>query len=194
MVNRSALGELDARLEVLEDASEKGDVVVSRRLARILASTGRGVEIGMPIEDAIEVVYREHETAMAQRPGGSRPRSDRGRAWMRPASRGASVAGSEARVPLRLSAGLLDCVESPLDPQEARLLTQRINTEMNQVCLLLAEAHERRAWAAVGYATWDEYVRNDLGSSRSQPYEILDEARALLSNQVASYEHSKRRP
>jgi hypothetical protein len=163
MIKREVMGELDARLQVLEDASERGDVVVSRRLARILASAGLSIEIGMPIEDAIEVAFREQETVMAQRPSGTRPSSDRGRAWMRPASRVASVAGSDARALLRLSAGRLDLVKSPLDAQEARLLTQRIKTEMNQVCQLLAEANDRRAWAALGYATWDQYVRNDIG-------------------------------
>lgn len=73
--------------------------------------------------------------------------------------------------------------EAPIEPaltqSEARALTARIRTGAQQMCLLLLEAYERRAAIALGYTTWQRYVKEEFGLSRSRSYELLDLARAM---------------
>src|ERR1700730_18013897 len=68
----------------------------------------------------------------------------------------------------------------PIDEAEARLLTERIRTATRQVCLLLMEVHERRAWVALGYSSWEHYVQREFNISSSRSYELLDQARVVL--------------
>jgi hypothetical protein len=64
-------------------------------------------------------------------------------------------------------------------PAEARRLTDRIRTARHEASVLLLEAHERRAWSALGYKTWSDYVRTELRLSHSRSYELLDHGRVL---------------
>jgi hypothetical protein len=66
-----------------------------------------------------------------------------------------------------------------LTQMEARAITARIRTGAQQMCLLLLEAYERRAAIALGYATWQRYVKEEFGLSRSRSYELLDLARVM---------------
>ncbi|TMC06075.1 MAG: hypothetical protein E6J41_19985 [Chloroflexi bacterium] len=68
----------------------------------------------------------------------------------------------------------------PLDQREAALLTERIRAATRRVCLLLLKAHEGRAWIALGYSSWNQYVRSEFSISRSRSYELLDQARVVL--------------
>jgi hypothetical protein len=52
--------------------------------------------------------------------------------------------------------------------------------------LLLLEAHNRRAWSALGYVTWEQYVREEFGLSRSRSYELLDHGRLIRTLEVAA--------
>lgn len=61
-----------------------------------------------------------------------------------------------------------------LSAEEARLLTSEITKTTNRLWLLVTEAHDRSAHFALGYETWDEYVRAELGMSRSRSYQLLD--------------------
>jgi hypothetical protein len=73
----------------------------------------------------------------------------------------------------------------PIDEPEARRLTERIRTATRQVCLLLMEVHERRAWLALGYSSWEHYVQREFNISRSRSYELLDQARVVLELRTA---------
>jgi hypothetical protein len=68
-----------------------------------------------------------------------------------------------------------------LDEAGARDLTERIRHATRQVCMLLLEAHTRRAWAALGYQTWEQYVQTEFGFSRSRSYQLLDQGRFILA-------------
>jgi len=68
----------------------------------------------------------------------------------------------------------------PMERDAAMTLTNQIRAATRQVCLLLLEAHERRAWVALGYRTWEQYVQSELSISRSRSYELLDQARVVL--------------
>lgn len=53
-----------------------------------------------------------------------------------------------------------------LDKSEARDLTDRIKVELSATWDLVAEAYERRAWAALGFDSWDAYCRTEFGEAR----------------------------
>lgn len=77
-------------------------------------------------------------------------------------------------------------VEEPLDHAGARDLTDRIRRATRQVCLLLHEAHRRRAWQVLGYGTWDQYVRTELPLSRTRSYELVDQGRTIHALRTAA--------
>jgi hypothetical protein len=56
--------------------------------------------------------------------------------------------------------------------------------QVHEVHELILEAHDRRAWQALGYPTWQQYVKKEFNLSRSRSYQLLDRARvqqALLA-------------
>lgn len=73
----------------------------------------------------------------------------------------------------------------PCTNAEARELTDRIKAAVEQVWALLLEAHERRAWSALGYATWEEYVRGEFHMSRRRSYQLLDQGFVVRALQAA---------
>jgi hypothetical protein len=48
----------------------------------------------------------------------------------------------------------------------ARALTDQLRQSLSLSWELLVEAYQRRAWAALGYATWDAYTDAELGEVR----------------------------
>ena len=56
-----------------------------------------------------------------------------------------------------------------------------VNTTAGELCLLLAEAHDREAWKALGYGSWREYATRELRVSQSRAYQILDHGRITLA-------------
>jgi hypothetical protein len=67
--------------------------------------------------------------------------------------------------------------ERTMSTVEAREITARIKAKVDGVAELILEAHDRRAWAALGYRSWERYVKAEFGFSRSRSYEMLDQAR-----------------
>lgn len=57
---------------------------------------------------------------------------------------------------------------------EAREITDQIQHTMNRLWLLVTEAHDRKAHEALGYKTWADYVKAELGMSESRSYQFLD--------------------
>jgi hypothetical protein len=53
-----------------------------------------------------------------------------------------------------------------LDPSSARQLTDRIKVAVEGTWLLIQEAYLSRAWAALNYATWDEYLDTEFRGAR----------------------------
>ncbi|MGH3599441.1 MAG: hypothetical protein ACRDQH_04045 [Pseudonocardiaceae bacterium] len=50
--------------------------------------------------------------------------------------------------------------------EQARTLTDRIKVALGGTWLLIQEAYTSRAWAALGYASWDDYCTREFGTSR----------------------------
>jgi len=63
-----------------------------------------------------------------------------------------------------MSAPELRC--DALDHQEARDLTDRIKADVEAVWGLIVQAYQQRAWAALGYASWDAYTHEEFRSLR----------------------------
>lgn len=64
---------------------------------------------------------------------------------------------------------------------EARTLTDRIKVAVEGTWLLIQEAYTSRAWAALGYDTWDTYCAAEFGTARLRlPREERQEVVASL--------------
>ncbi|MGV9891703.1 hypothetical protein [Streptomyces sp. NPDC003395] len=65
--------------------------------------------------------------------------------------------------------------------EQARTLTDRIKVAVEGTWLLIQEAYTSRAWAALGYATWDAYCNAEFGTARLRlPREERQEVVASL--------------
>jgi hypothetical protein len=142
---------LDACLARLEAAHERGEKSVSAALCNSVSSHVPAVRPGMLIALALEATFKEQERWLTGLGGGAADRSGR-------------------------PAGGIG-----LTAEEARALTARIKQEGQQLSLLLAEAHERKAWRALGYRSWGAYIREEFGMSRSRSYELLVHAEVATS-------------
>lgn len=71
-------------------------------------------------------------------------------------------------------------------PDEARSLTDEIRGAAERVWSLLVEAHDRRAWAALGYSSWRDYAMAEFGMSQSHAYRLLDQGRVVSAIEEAT--------
>lgn len=72
-------------------------------------------------------------------------------------------------------------VELEISAADARGLTDKIKFAVEGTWQLIKEAYESRAWAALGYASWDEYCTREFGTSRLRlPREERQEVVASL--------------
>lgn len=62
---------------------------------------------------------------------------------------------------------------------EAEMLTAKIKGHIAQAWTLLREAHERRAWIALSYTSFGEYVSAEFAVSRQHAYRMLDAAKVV---------------
>lgn len=180
---RTSLGALDACLQKLEDAHERGEAQVSDDLVEKCARIVPELVVGMLIADAIELVFKEQERCLQAgliKSGAAFVNADSWRALgvataigLRERRQSEAQTGSDKQ-PTTLA--------SPsLAPVKARELTDQIKAGLGHVSLLLMEAHDGKAWSALGYGTWSDYVRLEFGLSRSRSYELLDHGRVLRS-------------
>lgn len=68
---------------------------------------------------------------------------------------------------------------APLDSDAARSLTQRIKANVATAWLGLLEADTRKAWAALGYANFADYVMAEFDISQTHAYRLIDHARVI---------------
>lgn len=185
---------LDECLNQLESANERDDLTVTPELAAKLAEHVPGVTVGLRITQALDLVFREQEKYLPGRnPDFSEPshRANGHAARVKP-----KLADSMPRVsipptdPARAVRAVRDVPAKSqteaLDSAGARALTEDIRTAGRRVCILLLEAHQRHAWSALGYPTWERYVHREFGMSRSRSYELLDQGRFLVAIRAAA--------
>lgn len=70
--------------------------------------------------------------------------------------------------------------------EEARDLTDRIKAGVETVWALLLEAHERGAWVALGYHTWNAYVEGEFRMSKQRSFQLLDQGRVIRAIEAAA--------
>lgn len=73
-----------------------------------------------------------------------------------------------------------------LDDVGARELTDRIRQAAGDLWSLLAQAHDQRAWEALGYGSFKAYVETEFDMSRRRAYQLLDQARVITALSEAS--------
>jgi hypothetical protein len=121
-----------------------------------------GIAADMLTRDAIELIFREQEVCLEPKLAPA-PRED----------------GLRAE-------SLDEDHEAPaLSNGAARALTNRIRRSRSDQSLLILEAHRRRAWRALGYLSWERYVREEFGFSRSRSYELLNHGRVVRALMTA---------
>lgn len=69
--------------------------------------------------------------------------------------------------------------EEPLTKAQAEDLTRSIRDAAEVIWVLIARAHAGKAWKALGYDSWAEYVREEFNMSRSRSYQLLDQAKVI---------------
>jgi hypothetical protein len=67
----------------------------------------------------------------------------------------------------------------PLSEENARALTDTIRSAADVLWVLIARAHAGKAWLALGYDTWADYVETEFDMSRSRSYQLLDQGRVV---------------
>jgi hypothetical protein len=180
---RRKLALLDSCLDLLESAHERDEVLVAADSAAKLQRHVPSITAGMRIADAIERVLEAEEACL-------------------PADRDACLAtplvesrnhdwreiGQELVGNWHVSNWDVE-VGTPrleLDREQALALTRTIIRGSQQLCLLVLAAYELSVASALGYSSWDAYVRAELGMSRSRSYELLDQARVILAIRAAA--------
>lgn len=167
---RRQLHDLDKLLGILESALERGEDTVTEALA--LSAGFPAIGPGMAVAAALDAVFAAQAECMSSRVDESSP-----------------LRMGEAR-PVELLAQTPGKVEGgddigPMEESEARALTLRIKEDYANLSLLLLRAHEGRAWVALGYRTWERYVRAEFALSRSRSYELLDQGRLRRALHIA---------
>lgn len=84
---------------------------------------------------------------------------------------------------------LLGDIASPdMDETEAREVTEAIRSAATATYILLAHAHEGKAYKALGYDTWADYVREEFEISSQRSYQLLDLSKAVKMIESAAPE------
>lgn len=73
----------------------------------------------------------------------------------------------------------VDLALPPLDEDEAREITERIKGTTNVLYLLIKRAHAGKAYKALGYSSFESYVREEFSYSRSYAYKLLNQATVI---------------
>lgn len=90
--------------------------------------------------------------------------------------------------PTDLAVGPVTAIDmsEPLTQQQALQLTEHIRDAADVMYVLIARAHAGRVWDALGYPSWEAYVRAEFDMSRSRAYQLLDQAKIIASIEAAA--------
>lgn len=82
--------------------------------------------------------------------------------------------------------GLTVDITTPLTTDQAKELTETIRSTSEVLFVLLARAHAGKAWIALGYSSFADYVHEEFDMSRSRAYQILDQAKVVAAIESAA--------
>lgn len=66
-----------------------------------------------------------------------------------------------------------------LTKAQAKALTDRIRKHIDAAWADITAAYEGKAWKALGYASWEAYVKAEFDMHRSRSYQLLDQGRVI---------------
>jgi len=72
-----------------------------------------------------------------------------------------------------------DDLDFEMSEAKAREITDAIRAAASATYILLAQAHNGKAYKALGYETWAEYVKHEFDISASRSYQLLDLSKAV---------------
>lgn len=71
--------------------------------------------------------------------------------------------------------------KAPLTRGEAEALTYEIRNNANRLWMLVSVAHDRKAWRALGYESWKDYVAAELRITEARSFQLVDTGRVMLA-------------
>ena len=74
----------------------------------------------------------------------------------------------------------------PMTEAQARKITERIRKGLEGVWAMMLEAYEHKAHHALGYETWEDYVKAEFQMSRGESYRHIDVGRTVRAIASAS--------
>lgn len=83
---------------------------------------------------------------------------------------------------------LVELEDDEMTEGEAQEITEAIRSAATATYILLAQAHERKAYKALGYETWADYVKEEFEMSAQRSYQLLDLSRAVAMIEAATPE------
>lgn len=66
-----------------------------------------------------------------------------------------------------------------IDEASAKQLTMDIKSTSTALYVLLKRAHDSKAWVALGYKSWTEYIENEFEFSRTRSYQLINQANVI---------------
>lgn len=73
-----------------------------------------------------------------------------------------------------------------MSEKDARDLTESIQSTAIATCVLLQRAHDQKAWKALGYTTWADYIDTEFKFSRARSYQLLAQGKVIKEIAEAS--------
>lgn len=83
---------------------------------------------------------------------------------------------------------VVDLTSPELDEEEAREITNKIRTTTNILYILIARAHAGKAHIALGYSSFEEYIREEFNYSKSYAYKLLNQANVIKAIEAVAPE------
>lgn len=77
-------------------------------------------------------------------------------------------------------------VEIIMTKDEAKALTMDIQSTSSALYILLKQAHDEKAWVAMGYNSWTSYIENEFEFSRARSYQLINQATVIEEINEAS--------
>jgi hypothetical protein len=78
--------------------------------------------------------------------------------------------------------------ESEMSKDEALEITEAIRSAATATYILLSQAHEGKAYKALGYSTWADYVKTEFDISSQRSYQLLDLSKTIDAIEAATPE------
>lgn len=73
-----------------------------------------------------------------------------------------------------------------IDAKGAKQLTNDIKSTSTALYVLLKRAHDTKAWKALGYNSWTEYIEKEFEFSRARSYQLINQANVIEEINEAS--------